>query len=74
MINCKNGNQSHMDSFKFIFKQTYLILYKTVKYWMTIIKQKKTIEKLLHEIFTLDKNVNEEKVKNFAKENNIYRS
>lgn len=41
---------------------------------MTIIKQKKTIEKLLHEIFTLDKNVNEEKVKNFAKENNIYRS
>lgn len=63
-----------MDSFKFIFKQTYLILYKTVKYWMTIIKQKKTIEKLLHEIFTLDKNVNEEKVKNFAKENNIYRS
>ena len=34
---------------------------------------KQTIEKLFNEIFTLDKQENEQKVEKFAKENEIYR-
>ena len=34
---------------------------------------KGTIEKLVNDIFTLDKQENEQKVKKFAKENKIYR-